>query len=521
MSVPYAPPTPSSLRSGAFGPVSRRIVLGGLLGGSALSLVGCQVDTGGGDTGSEAAGLDIPDYPGDLPTDDVTFRWVDSGDLKSVFVKAVLGAYHDKHANITTSYDGSGWDTVNQVVPLGIRNGSAHDIFALPQDVPAQVAVNQGWVQPLDDIVPDFAAWKAAFPATAFIPGVHVFDGKTYSFPASSTRRLDRMLFFDTEVLKGAGVDDPVATVKTWDDLRATAKKVRDSGKVGLTVGGDGLSGLVTFLALTAGWKANSTGMNMTTGDYAFADAEVVQAVELLQAMVADKTVVPGFLTLLEKDARAQMPAGQTGMILNGPWDIPAWKKAAPDWSYSMAAVPTPQGEGFFVPYRETGANMTFVYAKSKYPVIAGQLAAYMGSVAGQTQLIELSEGNLVSVTPAAVDAAAQSALDPNATTASDLAKQIMRVSPMVELRNDDAGLVTLATKPVTPNLRELMQGLFTGQLDNVEQVLGDYNSAMNSALDEAITAAAKKGSSVTRADFAFANWDPSQDYTADDYQAL
>ena len=48
----------------------------------------------------------------------------------------MLAGFTKKHANIKTDYQGSGWDTVNQVVPLGIRNGSAPDIFGVPNNVP-------------------------------------------------------------------------------------------------------------------------------------------------------------------------------------------------------------------------------------------------------------------------------------------------------------------------------------------------------------------------------------------------
>ncbi|RCK70207.1 extracellular solute-binding protein [Desertihabitans brevis] len=503
--------------------LSRRTLLGaGALGGALLA-TGCQIDTGTGTPEGPAPAdqISFPDYPG-TPTGDVTFRWVDSGDLKSVFIEAVLDAYTAKHPNVTTSYDGGGWEQVAQVVPLGIRNGSAHDVFALPLEQPAQVAINEGWVRPLDDIVPDFETWKAAFPATTFIPGVHVFDGKTYTFPLNSVRRLDRMLFFDTEVMSAAGYDDPVAQIRTWDDMRAAARAVTETGPAGLMAGGDNLSNLVSFLAMSAGWRAPASGMDMSTGEYIFDAEEMVQAVELLQSMVADGSVVPGFLTLNEKDARAQMPSGVAGMILNGPWDIPAWQRAAPDWSYAMATMPSPDGAEFVVPYQETGANSTWVYADTPNPEVAGQLAAYMGSVAGQAAMVALSGGNLVStIEQANTDADQPGLLDENARRAADLARQVMRAVPQVQLRNPDAGMVQLEVQPVQPGLSQVLQGVFSGELTDVSGELGRYNAAMNAALDDAIAAAAAKGSTVTREDYVFENWDPTRDYTAADYEAL
>lgn len=155
-------------------------------------------------------------------------------------------------------------------------------------------------------------------------------------------------------------------------------------------------------------------------------------------------------------------------------------------------------------------------------PKAVGQILAYMGSEDGQKNMVIQSQGNLESLQPAANKAADRDAqLDPNATLCSDLAHQIMHAIPQVELRNPDVAKVKLALKPVTPIWQDLMQGLFTGDLSNPKAQFAKYNSALDKALDTAIAAAKKKGSTVTRDDFVFPNWDPNVDYTAADYQEL
>ena len=44
-------------------------------------------------------------------------------------------------------------------MPLGVRNNSAHDIFALPQNVNPADAVAQGRVHPHDDFIPNIEEW--------------------------------------------------------------------------------------------------------------------------------------------------------------------------------------------------------------------------------------------------------------------------------------------------------------------------------------------------------------------------
>src|SRR5256885_146201 len=176
----------------------RRAFLG-LLGGLGLSACSFRTDP---DIGTIKADRNL-NLPGPKlgRSGSVGFRWMDSGDLKAPFEQAVFDAYSRKNPQVKITYDGTSWDRINEVVPLGIRNRSAPDVFAIPNDVPTNVAVSQGWLSPLDDIIPDFDKWKRAFPSTAFVPGVLVFDGKTYGFPLSSAKRLGNMLFYDVEFM--------------------------------------------------------------------------------------------------------------------------------------------------------------------------------------------------------------------------------------------------------------------------------------------------------------------------------
>src|SRR5690606_6530839 len=110
------------------------------------------------------------------------------------------------------------------------QSGDAHDIFALPQDVEAAQAVAEGWVAPLDDIIPNFEEWKARFPVGSFMDGVHVFDGLTYTFPQTSSKRYATMLFANADIMEQAGYD--LATQRlTWDEYREAARKVTEQGQ--------------------------------------------------------------------------------------------------------------------------------------------------------------------------------------------------------------------------------------------------------------------------------------------------
>jgi len=40
-----------------------------------------------------------------------------------------------------------------------------------------------GWVRPLDDLIPNFAQWQAAFTPGSLIEGGNIFKGKTHLRP--------------------------------------------------------------------------------------------------------------------------------------------------------------------------------------------------------------------------------------------------------------------------------------------------------------------------------------------------
>ncbi|ASK66270.1 hypothetical protein CFK39_11075 [Brachybacterium avium] len=497
-----------------------------LIGGAAALAAGlsaCSVETGSG-TGAEEVAAGSEDFSFDFDADAsqaTALSWMDSGDLKALFIDPVITSFGEQFPEIQVQYDGSGWDQVNQVVPLGIRNGSAPDVFALPQNVPAESAISEGWVQPLDDAIPDFAEWKAGFPDTALINGVHVFDGKVYSWPMNSTRRLDITQYISHEAAEAAGVSTPVESVSTWDDLRSLAKEITASGTPGILSTSDHLDIVIANLANTAGWLGNSEGMNMRTGKYEYSAPEFLEALDFVRSMIDDGSFVPGYLTLKDADARAQFPSGLAGISLNGPWDISQWAKDYPDFEYTILPLPSPDGSEYTIPFRETGANMSWLYADSTNTDAAAAVIKFMGSLEGQRAMVELTEGFFQSTIEEANSSADTSALNPRAKLVADLAATYMRACPQFEIRSEHAGVVKLNLQATDPGIAGTIEGILTGQISDAEAALSDLDSRLDEAMEKAFDAAQTEGADVDISQLQFPNWDPSLDYTAQDYDEL
>jgi len=463
-----------------------------------------------------------------LPTSTVTFRWVHSGPgPKGLFFKAYFEAYHGAHPNITVQLDQLPWPEIGKIVPLGVQNGNAPDVFQIPLNFTGAQAVQAGWVHPLDDIIPNFAQWKAAFPPDSFLNGVHLFNGKTYTFPFISNKTYDTLLLYNVDYLAQAGID-PQAKPLTWDEYRAAAKKLTQQGAgkyYGIIIEGNQTNRFAAFvanLARMAGAVGSTSvtngNINWKTGAFNYTTDQYLAAIDLLLGIKSDGSIFPGSLALNALEARSQFPKGVAGMMLQGPFNIIGWKTSAPNFKFDLASQPVPNtGTPMPLSYGATGGYF-WAYAKTKYPEIAGDIFHYLGTEEGQATFVRLSGGGERATFPQANKV---SGLDPRVQKVNALFDQQLRLEPNPSVRNPDVEKVNLERKTVTPDFGTTVQGIFTGQLSDAKKAMQDLTDRTEKELDRAIKAAQAKGAKVTRDDWVFPNWDPTKDYTQADYAAL
>lgn len=465
----------------------------------------------------------LPETGVTLPADDVTFRWVDSGDSKALFFRKYFDTFTQAHPNITFDYLGLPWTEIQEIVPLGVRNGNAPDVFQVPNTIPVAEAVREGWVRPIDDLIPNYDAWKAAFPPVSFIEGVNVFGGRVYTFPRSTSKRGVHLTLFNSAYMQEAGYNPDDASL-TWDTFRDVARKITEAGAgqyYGLIMGGQQVGRWAEYvrnLGRLAGSSAGPDDIDYKTGEYAYTSDGYLAAIELLLALRDDGVVFPGSMSLNDPQARAQMPQGVAGMILEGEFTMPIWIRENPDFDFGITGFPI-QAETFTpVTYQNTATNHQWVYAESRYPEIAGEIFYYLGSEAGQLAFVSITGGS----DPSIYASANQNApLDDRMRQAYAIFDERMRLGPDVRIRNPETSQIFLNMVQPTPNFGETVQGIYSGQLDDPRQAMQDLKDRSERALDEAIAAAQAEGAEVSRDDYVFPNWDPNVDYTEADYEAL
>jgi multiple sugar transport system substrate-binding protein len=497
---------------------------GALLAGAAVAPVAACARGGGSSTGSGGgvpeAGMKIPNPKVTLPNGDATFRLMDSDDTKGPYWDEFFAAYQKKHPNIECSYDGLPWNRIEEVVPLGIRNGTAHDVFQLPPTIPTTQAVAEGWLSPVDDLIPNFQAWKDSFPDGVFVEGVQVFDGKLYSVPLASDRRYHGALHYSTKLMGEAGYD-PQARRLTWDDYRDAAKKITKNGKgraygLVLEIGQPPrLTAIVRYLAMSAGLGAVGDN-DPTTGEYIYDRDEIAAAIELLQALQSDGSVFPGSATLTAPESWPRVVRGNAGMVHAGPWVTVAWNTQEPDFEFGVAEMPMDGSDPKPVGYSTTGTDNVVVFAKSNVKEVAADVLSYVTSMPGQT-----AWGKIVGVGNPPILEAANEAIEKDLTPQGRMCQQLaanMVAAPNLLVGNPDIALVNREQKPLSPDFGQVIQSALVGKTPDVKKALRDLADRATRARDDAIAAASKKGAKVSVDDWVFPRWDPTKDFTTADY---
>lgn len=469
--------------------------------------------------------MPLPGRRPNLPPPNGPLRWLDSGDQKAVFWKKFFEAY-SKARDIKVIYDGLPFTEIATVLPLGIRNGSAPDSFSLPREMQPAVAVAEKWVRPYDDLIPDFEAWKAGFPAGAFVKGVNVFDGKTYGLPFTTDRRCGSLLLFGKKAMEltefAPSPDKPL----TWDQFRTAAKQITQKSRgrtPGLIIEGSQVyrwAENTIFLAQRAGAACGTSAagfgiaLDYRTGEIVVDSPEFVGAVELLLAMRDDGSTFPGLLNMNAPQARALMAQGAAGMMLQGPWNVPIWERANPGFDFGVSYTPAPQGKNGKTITNTLPAlyQMMFVNAAAKNPEYVGEVFRFLGTLEGQIAWANLDGVADPAIMPEAMERASLSA---RSRQVIHIQNDQVRLAPVPYARNAGFSAVAGVYRAPTPDLAQTVQGLFSGQLTNVKQSLTNLKDAMNKALDKAISEANLKGANVSRADLVFSDWDPTKDYVS------
>ena len=176
-----------------------------------------------------------------------------------------------------------------------------------------------------DDITDELSKWeevKSYYPSV--LKGV-MKDEKYYGLPFASN---DLALFYNKDILAKYGLEPP----KTWEDVIKIADAVKKDGIYGLGMAGinneEGTFSMIPWL-----YSAGGSWENIDS-------PESKEAFQFLKTLVDNGGMSKEVINLGLGDIQKQFSAGRLALMVNGPWQVPEFKKNNPNLNWGVTLIP-------------------------------------------------------------------------------------------------------------------------------------------------------------------------------------
>ena len=364
-----------------------------------------------------------------------------------------------------------------------LAGGQLEDVFYVYLTDPANLIARKQAAD-VTDYVKDVPHYDELQPA---LKEIFTRDGKVYGLP---TANYSMGLLYNRKLFTEAGLD-PDSPPATWEEVREAAKKI--------TALGSDKIGFAEYSKNNQGGWHFTTWMYSAGGDVAAKDGDSWKAAfnndqgrevaETLKAMRWEDNTMGQKQLLVIEDVQRMMGAGQLGMYLAAPDNVPTLvNQFKGDYAnYGLAPMPGGNGtliggEGYMINPKATPekikAGLTWIQWKYLNP---DRMESDLKRYADQDQPIGLPS--------APPNAAADVWTGDLQQTQAELREKYATVpaenfAPFVE------GLSQLDKKIEPPNAQQVyaaldnvMQGVLTNRNSDVSQLLADAETKVNTAL--------------------------------------
>ena len=453
-----------------------------------------------------------------LAQDEIVMQWWDHFLPLQPLTESVFAAYNEANPNVTVEYTVFSPPDLGQALQLAYPNDQAPDVHALAGvNLPIPALQSEGWFAPLEPHITE--EWKGTLPESIFIEGRTTFDGELYSFPIFSFRWHEALVWYDNQVLAGAGYDPEVGP-RTWDEFRDAARKITENGDgtvFGWTQGVGHIGRMGATLTRLAHLAGASGEIDWTTGEYAHGSDAYVNALEFLVSMEHDGSLFPTGITIDTRNARARWASGSGGLFLDGPWNPGVLQGNFPEFldMVGVAQAPVPEAGMTAYTYSLPKSGDFWISAQSAYPEHGAAILQQFTSEDYQIRLAERMDQP-----PLDLDTVDKANVHPTYSKSMDFFREIVRLSPDPLVKNPAVAEVLSRMDDVRPNLGEIVQGAIAGEIDDIRGTLQEYADKLSAQRESALAEAQAAGFEVSLDDWVFSNWEPGVDYTSDLYNA-
>jgi multiple sugar transport system substrate-binding protein len=449
---------------------------------------------------------------------DITLQWWDHYAPLEAILQENFDAYTAEHPNVTVERTLYNLPELGQSLQLAFNSDQAPDVHAIASlNVPTPALVQEGWFTPIGDHVSD--EFMARFPEGAILEGLHSFDGQLYSFPMFSFRSSSSALWFNKQLVEEAEIDPEVGP-QTWDEFRQACATITENGG-GRAYGwiqaimlADRLGTQVSELSQLAGGPGT---LDWTTGEYSYHSQEILDTIEFLYSIHQDGNMFPASTSLDAREARARFSTGVAGFNFDGPWSIGVINNDYAEFADLVGVAQTPVPDLASAGYITRGpvGGDFWVNSQSAHPDVAAGILEKFNTPEFYVRLAEQMDQP-----PLDLSAVEQADVHDAYRKALGLYEENIRLGPVPEIRNPDVIDVYANMTDIRPNFGEIVQGVFSGDIEDYATELKAFSDKMTAERDKAIQIVNDAGGSVSVDDWVFDNWEVGTDYTSEFYSS-
>lgn len=429
----------------------------------------------------------------------------------------VFAEFEKAHPNVKIEHTIYNPAKAAQALELAFKSGTLPDLTINLTGVPTAALIHAGWFVPIDKYV---NVRKNKLVAKNLYPGMEVFNGHVYSVPIQSLR-WSNSIWYNKALLKKVGITSS-SQLSTYAQVEKAAKEITQQGggsQYGIVLPIKFVQRMTNIINEFAEAAGSAGPINWKTGAYEYNSPQYVQVIKFLLAFKKQGSLYPSSINIDARQARARWAAGNIGMFPDGPWNAGSIKGYFSNFvpNVGVAWVPKPSASSPGTVYATPPNASYFLTSQSKHPKLAAQFFKYIITQSYYRDLAKAQDQP-----PLDLGAISQvSGVLPSYKKINSIYAKHVLIEPVPQIRNPAVSDVLANMTEVHPNLGEILQGVFSGQVTNIKGALEAYNQAMTNARKQAIQAVQAKGKEVSVNDWVFPNWNPKKDYTPSMYKAL
>jgi raffinose/stachyose/melibiose transport system substrate-binding protein len=249
-------------------------------------------------------------------------------------IEKLLELFQERNSQIKINFTPTNTLDYQNILAQQLRQNEAPDLFYVFPYSAAQNLITNDYLKPITNI--DNLA--EIFPPEALEPWQGE-DGKIYALPVMG---VSHGIYYNHDIFQELGLEIPT----TWQELLSTATVLKNAGYIPLANGSKVELRLLenVFMNLAPNFIGGREGrLKYLSGKRCFNDANSVAA---FQALADLRPFLPVNHENLTKPGSKQLfVTGKAAMWMAGSWNISSLETSPTEFTWSVFAVPPPQGK--------------------------------------------------------------------------------------------------------------------------------------------------------------------------------